>query len=312
MNSSLQGLTPQAVAGALLVGAALFTGACGGAADSGTSEQDVMIASSKAPTDKSRAPVASQPPAGKEAPAEAPAVSIARSASAKGVARLVPGQTLTGMLEESDAGSGPPIDWFIVELPTPGEVMLLVQSTDFNPLINMAVAGAEEPEQYMRDGPILWVEDWPAGEHEIGLVATPEAVASHMDFAPAGMTGEYTISLEFRGAKDGNHTAMTGLLIENYFDMAPDRGTLADGTFYMDHPIELSAGETVTINMLSVVFDTFLLVVQNEEILASNDDGPNGTNSQLTFTAPSAGTYMVRANSYEAGASGLYSIIIDR
>jgi hypothetical protein len=311
MNSSIRGRTPQAVAAALLLGAALLTGACGGT-DAGSSDQDVMIESSKAPTDKSRARVAARTPAGKEAPVEAPSVSVTRSASAKGVARLAPGQTLTGMLEQSDAGSGPPIDWFIVDLPTPGEVMLLVQSADFNPLINLAVAGAEEAEQYMRDGPILWVEDWPAGEHQIGLVATPEAVATHMDFAPAAMTGEYTISLEFRGEKEGNHTALTGLLMENYFDMAPDRGTLADGTFYIDHPLELSAGETVTINMLSVVFDTFLLVVQNEEILASNDDGPDGTNSRLTFTAPSTGTYMVRANSYEAAQSGLYSIIIDR
>ncbi|MEC4807018.1 MAG: tetratricopeptide repeat protein, partial [Jaaginema sp. PMC 1080.18] len=84
-----------------------------------------------------------------------------------------------------------------------------------------------------------------------------------------------------------------------------------DGSYYETHTFEGQEGETLTITLSSEDFDTYLLLVApTAETIAQNDDSTDGTNSQIVVTLPATGTYTVIANSYEAGATGNYSLEI--
>ncbi|HEU0298663.1 MAG TPA: hypothetical protein VFR37_04395 [Longimicrobium sp.] len=87
----------------------------------------------------------------------------------------------------------------------------------------------------------------------------------------------------------------------------------ADGAYEDTWVLRAVAGEPVTISMRSDDFDTVLRVgwwVDGRwEELAHDDDGGDGTNSRLTFTAPRDDEYLVRASSFDEGEEGAYTIM---
>lgn len=88
----------------------------------------------------------------------------------------------------------------------------------------------------------------------------------------------------------------------------------AEGTIDI-YSITMNEGQTVTINLSSDDFDTFLLVAADtsaSEPLGFNDDidYPENTNSELAFTAPSAGTYIIIASSLSGEATGSYTLSV--
>ena len=100
------------------------------------------------------------------------------------------------------------------------------------------------------------------------------------------------------------------------------RGTLAttdgkadDDSYVAGFAYTGRAGERLTISMESDAFDTYLLIgrMVNDrfERLESNDDaGEDGTDSQIVFTLPAAGTYVIRANSRSAESTGAYTLTV--
>jgi tetratricopeptide (TPR) repeat protein len=123
---------------------------------------------------------------------------------------------------------------------------------------------------------VLW------GRWEAVVVAQPSAIAQVMERSPETVTGELT----------------------------EDLPTFEDGTYYESHNFEGSAGEIITIDLMSEDFDTYLLLRSpSGEVIAENDDGSSeNTNSRIVVTLPESGTYTLMANSYEAGAMGAYRL----
>jgi hypothetical protein len=76
------------------------------------------------------------------------------------------------------------------------------------------------------------------------------------------------------------------------------------------------AGETVTLRMRSDDFDTELHVGWGPhgtwEALGSDDDGGDGTNSELTVTFPSDGEYHILARALFPGDTGVYTLSVER
>ena len=82
-----------------------------------------------------------------------------------------------------------------------------------------------------------------------------------------------------------------------------------DGSYYEIHTFEGVAGEVVTIELTSDDFDTYLLLQDPAgDLINQDDDGAGGTNSRITLTLPSTGTYTLIVNSYAAGETGAYSL----
>jgi hypothetical protein len=79
------------------------------------------------------------------------------------------------------------------------------------------------------------------------------------------------------------------------------------------YSLQLSSGQTVTIEAQSSIFDTYLEVFDSSGTLISADDdgGAVGTNSLLTITAPSAGVYSVVVRAFGSdNAGGAYTLIV--
>ncbi len=70
-----------------------------------------------------------------------------------------------------------------------------------------------------------------------------------------------------------------------------------DNSLYDEYTFRASAGMQIVIDMTSDEFDTYLwLNSPDGSNLMQNDDGDDGTNSHIEFTAPVNGTYTVMAN----------------
>lgn len=81
-------------------------------------------------------------------------------------------------------------------------------------------------------------------------------------------------------------------------------------TFKDDYLFSTQRTETVRLNLNSSTFDTYLQLVEAStgRLLAFNDDGGQGSNSQLSFTARAGQQYTIRATSYESYETGRYSL----
>ena len=70
-----------------------------------------------------------------------------------------------------------------------------------------------------------------------------------------------------------------------------------------------TAGSTVTINLQSNDFDTVAFLLNPvPEVVASDDDGGNGTNSRIVHTLGQSGPWTIAANNFSPGDLGSYSL----
>lgn len=82
-----------------------------------------------------------------------------------------------------------------------------------------------------------------------------------------------------------------------------------DNSYFDLYVFEGRAGQQVQIEMISRELDAYLILLDPKgNDLAQDDDGKGNTNSQIVVTLPANGTYLLMANSYDAGQAGTYSI----
>ncbi len=78
--------------------------------------------------------------------------------------------------------------------------------------------------------------------------------------------------------------------------------------------LRLDDGQRVYLTLTSEDFDAYLQIGRGQgeafEVLAYNDDGADGTNSRLTFTAPAEGDYIIRATSFRP-SEGPYRLAVE-
>src|SRR5258705_7832921 len=92
---------------------------------------------------------------------------------------------------------------------------------------------------------------------------------------------------------------------------------LGDGSYFKPYSFSGLAGQQVSILMTSAQFDTFLFLLRPDgSTLATDDDGAGGTDSRIPtagglLTLPTTGTYVIRANSFNPGATGSFSLTLD-
>ncbi len=87
--------------------------------------------------------------------------------------------------------------------------------------------------------------------------------------------------------------------------------TLENGAGYDEHAIELTAGWTITVDLVAAGYDAYLyLHGEGGQLLAENDDGGEGLNSRLVHRVDVPGRYLLRASTYSAGARGTYRLTV--
>jgi type II secretory pathway pseudopilin PulG len=97
------------------------------------------------------------------------------------------------------------------------------------------------------------------------------------------------------------------------------RGTLgpgdpmaSDGSWYEAYPISVGIGDHFVITMRSSDFDAYLTLVAPDGGVVSDDDSGGGTDSRIDVTFDEVGTREVRANTLRPGATGDYTLTIER
>lgn len=82
-----------------------------------------------------------------------------------------------------------------------------------------------------------------------------------------------------------------------------------DDSRYDEYEVDLRAGWRLTVHMQSTAFDTYLwLIGPAGNSLVQDDDGAEGTDSQLSYVVAHDGRYTIRANSYDGAGRGAYHL----
>ncbi len=80
----------------------------------------------------------------------------------------------------------------------------------------------------------------------------------------------------------------------------------------VDYTIDLEAEQTVSISLESDDFDTLIEVLDSSgTMITSDDDGGDGLNSQLLFSAPDTDTYTLVVTSFSGSPDGEYTLSVE-
>ncbi len=139
----------------------------------------------------------------------------------------------------------------------------------------------------------------------------------------ARQTGAYTVGLELLGAgssaNDAPGSSVSGTSISRgqVLRGALDGSdfTLSDGSYAEDFVYHGRSGERITVTLRSSAFDAYLkfgqMNGQSFHELAADDDSAGGTDSQLSFTLPSTGDYVIRANTLFKDKTGSFTVSVE-
>lgn len=84
---------------------------------------------------------------------------------------------------------------------------------------------------------------------------------------------------------------------------------LEDGRFFNSHTFEGVAGQIVVIDLISDEFDTYLFLLDADQLVIATDDNiGNGTNAHLAITLSAANTYQIIVSSSNPGEIGRYTL----
>ena len=126
-------------------------------------------------------------------------------------------------------------------------------------------------------------------------------------------TGDFTVRLDEVGPVPviaaSAQTLAYGRVVRG--SLAAGDAKAGDDSYYDIYRFAGRRGDRVRITMISPTFDTYLGLYragETETSLATDDDGGDGTDSLITFTLPSDGSYDVRANSLSDNVTGDYTL----
>jgi serine protease Do len=129
----------------------------------------------------------------------------------------------------------------------------------------------------------------------------------------AGQAGTYSLRAQGSAINTGNSANQGRFILRLAGILGPGASVLpTDGSLYRTYTFEGRAGQSVTINLTSPDFDTYLaLLDSNAEVIGEND-GANQSDrsSALTVTLPRSGVYRVIVNASDRRGRGRYLLTI--
>lgn len=231
---------------------------------------------------------------------------------------LVLGEPVTGMLSDDSSillsyDEEIPYDLWAIEGTGGRPVMISLDSDDFDAYLEFGPMSGEEM--------IVTHSDDDGGDDLNALlrIELPHDGRFGVRVRPAfeGAEGGYSLRAEtFTPAPVLRRPIDAGVGAEGVFTF--EDPVLDGGIHFQEWAYDGEAGERIRITMRSTDVDSFLLLGQegtNGEFdqLTFNDDGPDGgLDSQIDYTLPEPGTYLIRARTYSAGQRGAYSIDVER
>jgi S1-C subfamily serine protease len=135
-----------------------------------------------------------------------------------------------------------------------------------------------------------------------------------------GEAGRYQLRLNGEaiprgGAPTGSQVVeSTGnYLLQQSGSLGPGDRTLSDNSYFQEFSFQGQQGQTVTIQLDSPDFDTYLVLLDDQRNLVSeNDDAgnANSTDSAITVTLPADGTYTIIVNAFDSSGQGQFTLTV--
>ena len=231
---------------------------------------------------------------------------IAEAEEEADVATLRAGQRQNGTLRQGDATmeDGSFVDVYTYEARAGERLTLTMRSNDFDTFVTVGRMNNGEAELIVRD------DDSGGGTNSRAEFTIDRSgpVVILANALSEGMSGSYTIEL----AAAGGSTAITaGQSLSGA--LARTDPQLADSSYFDTYTYQGRQGERLRVAMTSSAFDTYLSVGQltggrYTEVGYNDDAEGQGTNSVIEVVLPAAGTYQIRANSYQKHQTGAYTL----
>ena len=152
---------------------------------------------------------------------------------------------------------------------------------------------------------------------EVVFVVPADGIVEVIANAAYADYGTYRLSVSPMYSETENTAVATMQPVTQLRADRPNRGqlnadspTLSDGSSYQRWSFSASAGETISLDMSSVSFDTFLIVTdEHGNTIVENDDvSGSSTNSSVTFVADNDSRYTVFATAYSSDQFGPYDL----
>ncbi len=233
---------------------------------------------------------------------------------------IEPGSTVSGTLT---AGSPVLLTEWDTEIPhdlwtfrgTGGEhVRISLEAPDFDGYLEFGPMSGDELQVTDSD------DDGGEGTNALLRIQLPHDGTFGIRARPLGEngTGSYTLRLEpFTPAPPSRNPIGFGETVSG--TLTVDDGMIEGNIPVQEWTFQGTAGERIRVRMRSEDFDSYLVLGRETapggfQELASNDDAPDddGLNSLVEFQLPADGTYVIRARSYGAGATGGYTLLLER
>lgn len=210
--------------------------------------------------------------------------------------RLSVGESISGALgPHVPVSDGSYRQRFTFEAGKRERIEIVLRSDDFDSYLTVVTPDGREIS-----------DDDSAGGLDSRVVFTADTVGVYEVYASdlgGGAIGEYTLSFD--------RISDTRLLLDTRGELTRDDATDITGKYYDTYRFTVSAGRLVTIDVVSEEFDGYAIVrSRSGEILYRDDDGGNGSNPQISFSAERSQTLELIVTSYSEGSTGRYSVSI--
>jgi serine protease Do len=159
-------------------------------------------------------------------------------------------------------------------------------------------------------------DDDGGGGSNARIVATLPADGTYLLMANSyqtGQAGTYSLKAEATAARAENSVSQGRFILRQEGILGPGASVLpSDGSLYRAYTFEGRAGQSVTINLASPDFDTYLALLDpNGQLVEENDGASQGDrSSRITVTLPRTGVYRVIVNAHDRRGRGRYLLTI--
>lgn len=127
--------------------------------------------------------------------------------------------------------------------------------------------------------------------------------------------GLYALELIDRGPQPRPGSVLVGSTA--WGTLTETDATTDSNSHYDAYRVTVREDEKLLITMVSNDVDSFVVIGREKadgefEILGSDDDGLTDTHARLEWTAPSDGTFEIRAGAYQYGQTGAYALTVEK
>ena len=105
-----------------------------------------------------------------------------------------------------------------------------------------------------------------------------------------------------------------GYILQQSGNLGPGDNTLSDNSYFKEYTFRGQQDQTVTIQLQSPDFDTYLVLLDNQRsLVGENDDALDGgtTDSEITVTLPQDGMYTVIVNAFDSTGQGEFTLTVE-